>query len=320
MSTKEPPGNSNNRSLIALSSDQLASALGLGALHMRKKRIAKRRLSRTHPLPASAPRDAIFQDLFDHSREVMHIVGTVDFWMNTRIQAQRWSNSGGLPAVTIDLGVSRQGTLIQGQTLAINANTYTQSTAALKSSLGIGITADQQDEIMSQWGAPQLTLLIALGMDEAPSRYEYTCIVADIVVAVASVAAHRIKQATLVPRPYQEPFKSSPGIDIREELKVGYSAFPAGHAFVCAALAEVLASLCEASDVDRSWLRGLAASIGANRVATGLHNQIEVDEGLKLGAAVGASMVEAVNDLSTYGPWAAIYAKATTEWMANVQA
>lgn len=154
---------------------------------------------------------------------------------------------------------------------------------------------------------PFVAFAVAIGLHRDPSALGRTALVLDVVANVTAPLIQRLKHHIGSPRP--DLGRKQPVVPVPK-----YAGYPGGHAFVCSALAEVLAGLTDADRAQVDALHRLAHDIAVRRELAGLHCTFDTDEGLYLGRALGRWMVMAADDPDAFPAWSAVFSQAACEW------
>lgn len=272
--------------------------------------LQKQQLRRTSPYQGTPEQTRAWDEIQAFSDDVMVILPSAEFGQALRVTGSAWAG-GDIPPgeVALEFGPEGSKQRRSHSTPLILAASYTASLQALKDRPPANAL-----EVARMKGAdamPQLLIGLLLGLRGTQDKYPYTCALIDVISTVASVAVQRLKHCLRVPRPDDAHF----GLGLTPALPVPkYSAFPAGHATVCAAVVTVLIKVGEADAAQTASLEALVAEIAEDRERAGLHCGIDNREGLALGRSIGAWMLLAVAEPTTFGTWSALFMKAAQEW------
>lgn len=315
-STNEPPAQASQNWLRALADRDAAEGSGLGKFFEWTQTVTPIVPPKRQPFPATTAQKQQRAELEARSRDVRHVLAAAELWGALRIEGRRWTIQDGVGAATLALALPRDGMsdlLAGGSVAPVGFDDYRASVQALKDSQVNPTSAAEELIIAAHDRTPQLALPVLIGMHRRDlNTLEYTCLVVDVVTAVASVATHRLKQRLMVPRPYDDPPFGS--IGVVPAFEPGHTAYPGGHALIGHTLAVVLADLVGGHTSVRMTLDLGAGSLALHRERAGIHTHLDSHAGQQLGRGLGAALVAAVADPVHFAAWSAIYAAAAAEW------
>lgn len=153
-------------------------------------------------------------------------------------------------------------------------------------------------------------LYFSFALDKA---MPWTCLVLDCLSDVISVPLYLSKHLLNVPRPWEVDNTIEPTLPMPK-----HASLPGGHASYMSAieyvLGDLLALATDEKKIDALRLQKLKTQIATHRERAGLHTTLDTEAGVEFGYWLGARLVEAAKAQSP-APWAAIYARATLEWV-----
>ncbi len=313
MSTNQPPNQQMHQDLLALVSGTALTSSHSWHLRyqLEKRNIPSVKPTRVVQASVSAQQQSDLAQIGADSRDVLLMLATADFWATTRVNGMPWSADAGVSACAISLQPFTVTAASQAwsHTLpAVTAADYQASVVALHTKADGSVL----ELALAQTKTPQTWLALALGLGTDPDRYRYTCLVADAMQAVVTVAVQRLKHQMRVPRP--DDLTKFPMSQVQARIEVpGFSAYPGGHATLMHALAVVLSHITGCSSGVRDAMHDIAGDVANNRVVMGLHTDIDTQAGEAFGRAFGQWMVDATAH-PDYRPWAALVGAATAEW------
>ena len=160
---------------------------------------------------------------------------------------------------------------------------------------------------------PECQMALAVGLGSWVETYQrapsWTCLLVDVATRVAALTVLSAKGLATVARP-NDPCFSPPAPD--PDIAVpAYSAYPAGHPAVVAAVAEVLKAVRNDAGA-QALLQLMAADISLNRVWARLHTRLDIDAGWAFGKEVGAALLAL--DPTANALWAELLEAAKQEW------
>lgn len=311
LSTTQPPSSTQGRLV------EMSSGHGLVGL-IRKGLKAIRGTAHMPTLPGGpVQKGPSAPPSMGSSGDVFGMLAADDFLEKMSVSAAgAWDSGGGVPVAALSLKFVGAGGTPTTRTHTLAAHTaaaYGASVCCVTKTMAKGDS--DVDVISFEAPAPTLAMALALHMDTGAGTssypYAYTALLIDVVVEVVTAPTHRLKHLLQVPRPTAGVW----GAEVAAIIPVpGYTAYPSGHATVCAAAAVVLGAVVKDRAAKGQKLMRLAEEIGLNRERAGLHTKLDTDAGIALGTDIGNWMVEAFDHESAFPTWRQLFTAATAEW------
>jgi membrane-associated phospholipid phosphatase len=152
-------------------------------------------------------------------------------------------------------------------------------------------------EMLTQVVVPYSFFAMVLNLQ--PGRHRFTYELMRAALNLSGIAVMQFKHHFRVRRPADRSPLVQPIL-----LTPGHGSFPAGHSTQCHFLAHILTDLIgtRMGNEVPGQLQLLADRIGENRVIAGVHYMADIDEGAKLGKALGAHFLTKAKPASSSTP------------------
>lgn len=310
-STTQPP--SQTQSMLVVIS------MGHGFAGLMRKGLKALRGETKLPAPGAGGKKP---PAHEHSPDVVGLLAAEELLEAVSVPSvAAWDSKNGIPRSKVLMSFTGS----DGKPVASEHAVSGQATAGYKTSVKDvkdAMKESRDDDLISfEASSPTLRLALAVGMDRGAGTtaypYRYTALLIDVIVEVVTAPTHRLKGLLQVPRPnsadaWKPDHVPTPAFD----PVPGYTAYPSGHATVCAAAAVVLNTVAKSAISGLSQpLMKVAEEIGKNRERAGLHTKLDTDEGLALGKTMGQWMVDAATIHSkVFTNWADLFEAAQAEW------